>query len=104
DISHDLNFDYSNIQIFLYMYKYRYIILSPTCRRMEKTGKTEIDLYVINKIKEIRIAKGLTQSDLALALGMSNGFIGQIESPRYRAKYNVSHLYELSRILECSPK
>lgn len=71
---------------------------------MEKTGKTEIDLYVINKIKEIRIAKGLTQSDLALALGMSNGFIGQIESPRYRAKYNVSHLNEVARIFGCSTK
>lgn len=71
---------------------------------MEKTGKTEIDLYVINKIKEIRVAKGMTQSDLALALGMSNGFIGQIESPRYRAKYNVSHLNEVARIFGCSTK
>lgn len=69
---------------------------------MEKTGKTEIDLYVISKIKEIRVAKKMTQSDLALALGMSNGFIGQIESPRYRAKYNVSHLNEIAKIFECS--
>lgn len=69
---------------------------------MEKTGKTEIDLYVINRIKEIRVAKKMTQSDLALALGMSNGFIGQIESPKYRAKYNVSHLNEIAKIFECS--
>lgn len=58
----------------------------------------------MTKVKEKRIANNLSQAALAYELEMSPGFIGQIESPRYSAKYNVQHLNALARILNCSPK
>ncbi len=66
--------------------------------------KSRIDLYVIERVKEKRLERGLSQADLAFELGMSVGFIGKIESPRYPAHYNVRHLNELARILKCSPQ
>lgn len=66
--------------------------------------KSKIDWYIISRVKEIRIKLGLEQDDLAIHLEVSNGFIGQIESPNHRAKYNNNHLNELAKLLKCSPK
>ncbi len=71
---------------------------------MPKKGKTDIEQFVINKIKEIRIAKGISQEDVAVALNITRGFIGQIESPKYPAKYNLNHLNILAKEFKCSPK
>ncbi len=71
---------------------------------MPKNKKTNIEQYVINKIKEIRIDKGFSQEDIASALDTSRGFIGQIESPNHATKYNLNHLNILARELKCSPK
>ena len=64
--------------------------------------KTEIELYVINKVREMRLEKGISQADLAHKLDLSVGFIGNVESVRYRAKYNLNHLNKLAKIFECS--
>ncbi|NLR56931.1 helix-turn-helix transcriptional regulator [Chitinophaga polysaccharea] len=66
--------------------------------------KSKIDLYVINKVKEKRIEKDLSQADLANELGMSVGFIGKVESSKYPSHYNIKHLNQLAKILECSPQ
>jgi len=66
--------------------------------------KTKIDLHVINRVKEMRLAESWSQLDLAVELGMSVGFIGQVESPKYPAKYNLQHINALSKIFKCSPK
>ena len=66
--------------------------------------KTKLDIYVIERVKEKRIAYGFSQSDLAFELGMSVGFIGKIESPRYPSHYNLKHLNDLAKILKCSPQ
>ena len=63
-----------------------------------------IDKYVIDKVREKRIAKGLSQYDLALQLDMNKSFISLVESGKYGKKYNVSQLNEIAKILECSPK
>ena len=47
---------------------------------------------------------GISQKELAYLLEMSIGFIGNIENPKYRAKYNLNHLNELAKIFKCSPK
>jgi len=65
---------------------------------------SKVDKYVIEKIREKRLQKGLSQSQLAFELDMSTGFIAMIESGKYEKKYNVLHLNEIARILECSPK
>jgi transcriptional regulator with XRE-family HTH domain len=66
--------------------------------------KSKIDWYIISKVKDIRLEKGLEQDDLAIHLSVSYGFIGQIESPNFRAKYNTSHINELAKLFKCSPK
>lgn len=51
--------------------------------------KTKIDLYVITKVKEKRLEKNISQAELANELGMSVGFIGKVESPKYPSHYNI---------------
>jgi transcriptional regulator with XRE-family HTH domain len=70
----------------------------------EKKQKSKIDLYIIRQVRAFREARGLGQEDLALHLGKSTGFIGQIESPNSRAKYNTIHMNELAKLFKCSPK
>lgn len=66
--------------------------------------KSEIDLYVINKVRELRVNANISQAELALLLDLSVGFIGHIESSKYRAKYNLHHLNQLAKVLKCSMK
>ena len=47
--------------------------------------KSEIDLYVINKVKEFRLKAGISQANYPWN-GQVFKFIGAIESPRYRVK------------------
>lgn len=63
-----------------------------------------IDKYIIEQVKAKRKEKGISQSQLAFELDMSNGFIGKIESGKYGKKYNPTQLNEIARILSCSPK
>ncbi len=65
---------------------------------------SEIEQHVINVVRKKRISMGISQKELAFLLEVSVGFIGDIENPRYRAKYNLNHLNELAKILDCSPK
>jgi len=64
----------------------------------------EIEHFVIKKVKEIREKKGISQVALSLAIGKSTTFISDIEAPSKKAKYNIKHLNQLAKILECSPK
>lgn len=66
--------------------------------------KSKIDQYVINKVKEKRLEKNLSQAELAFELNMSVGFIGKVESSKYPSHYNIKHLNQLAKILECSPQ
>ncbi|MDI9257952.1 helix-turn-helix domain-containing protein [Flavobacterium sedimenticola] len=52
----------------------------------------------------MRESKGLSQVSLSLSLGKSTTFISDIEAPSKKAKYNVKHLNDIAKILECSPK
>jgi predicted transcriptional regulator len=74
------------------------------CRYMEKAEITAIEQYVIDKVREIRKEKGISQRDLAAYTNLSFGFIGDVESPRSRAKYNLQHINEIAKAFECSPR
>ena len=69
-----------------------------------KILKTKIDWFIISRVKEMRIERNLDQDDLAIHLNVTEGFIGHIESPNQRAKYNNIHLNELAKLFKCSPK
>ncbi len=70
----------------------------------KRAKKRSIDEFVIDRIKEMRSVAGFSQEDIAVWLDVSSGFIGQIESPNYRAKYNLHHLNELAKKFKCSPR
>jgi len=53
-----------------------------------KTLKTEIEQYVINKVRDMRGKHNISQAQLAHQIDVSVGFIGHVESPNDRAKYN----------------
>jgi transcriptional regulator with XRE-family HTH domain len=71
---------------------------------MKKAGKSSFDLAVIRLVKAYREANGYTQDDLADFLDVTRGYIGQIESPHTRAKYNLNQLNRLAYEFGCSPR
>ena len=66
--------------------------------------KSKIDQFAIDRVKEKRLEKNLSQANLAYELDMSVGFIGKVESSKYPTHYNLKHLNHLARILKCSPQ
>lgn len=64
--------------------------------------KSDIDIYVIERVKEKRKALGISQRVLSEILGRSIGFVGQVETPHCPAKYSVHQLFLLSQEFECS--
>ena len=66
--------------------------------------KTAIDLYVIDAIRRERRAQKVSQAMLSFGIGVSRGFVGQVESPKYNTKYNIIHINEIAKFLGCSPR
>ncbi len=66
--------------------------------------KTAIEIFVIDRAREMRMKKNMSQVELGNVLGISSGFIGNVESPNHAAKYNLNHINQLAEIFECSPK
>lgn len=63
--------------------------------------KSEVDLFVINKIREKRKELEISQRGLAEILGCSDGFIGQVESEKYNIKYSVHQVYAIAKWFDC---
>lgn len=66
--------------------------------------KTKIEQYVIDAVKTKRMKEKMSQATLAFCLNVSKGFIGDVENPKMRAKYNLNHINELAKVFNCSPK
>jgi transcriptional regulator with XRE-family HTH domain len=64
----------------------------------------KIDLYIIERVRQMREANGVSQEVLAEHIGVTAGYVGQIESPKYRAKYNIYHLNSIAQLFKCSPR
>lgn len=81
-------------------------------KRAKKTAKkigkkpikkvSELDQFVIDRVKKIRRDKGLSQASLSAEMNYSYGFIAQIESKTTPAHYNINHLNQIAKILKCS--
>lgn len=65
---------------------------------------TDIDQYVIDQVRTKRIELDWTQDDLSAASGLSQGFIGDVESGKREKKYNFKHINIFAKVFNCSPK
>ena len=63
-----------------------------------------IEQYVIDRVRAKRLELNWTQEDLSVAVGLSQGFIGDVESGKRGKKYNFKHLNLFSKVFKCSPK
>ncbi|MDO4695850.1 helix-turn-helix transcriptional regulator [Porphyromonas sp.] len=57
--------------------------------------KTEYQNVVIDRIRKLRLERNISQQQLALLLGISNGQIGNIESYKTIHKYTLNHIYKI---------
>ena len=62
---------------------------------------SQIDFYVIERIRELRVKSTpyVDQVELSQRIGVSEGYIGQIENPKSRAKYNLRMIAKAARAL-----
>ncbi|MCG9898380.1 MAG: helix-turn-helix domain-containing protein [Hydrotalea sp.] len=76
----------------------------PVNKKKVVSAKSDIDQYVTNKVRIKRKEWGMSQVDLAIRLETSGGFIGQVESDRYKSHYSIAQINELAKIFKCSVK
>ena len=72
--------------------------------RLRKLILTEIEKYIIDKIKTMRKEHGISQLSLSQKLDMNDSFISHVESNSKRTKYNINHLNLIAKIFNCSPR
>lgn len=60
--------------------------------------------YIIDRVREIRKAKKVSQKTLAYMIDVSPPFIGAIESPKRPDKWKLDHLNKIAVALGVSPK
>lgn len=61
---------------------------------------SELDFHLIEKIRELRIKSKLSQVALAQKIGVSEGYIGNIENHKQTNKYNIRMLARIAVALE----
>ena len=65
-----------------------------------KSKNSPIEELVIQKIKQLRIERNISQLALSDILGISDGQIGNIESPKYQHKYTLKQIYTFCTFIE----
>ena len=60
-------------------------------------GKSDYQNEVVNRIRQLRIDNDISQIGLATIIDVSNGQIGNIESPKFQHKYTLKQLYLISK-------
>ena len=63
-----------------------------------------IEQYVIDYVRDFRNVNNLTQEDIAAILEVSRSYIADIENPKSRAKYNMTHVNLLAEHFKKSPR
>ena len=66
--------------------------------------KTKVEWAIVGNVRTIRNEKKKTQRDIASYLGVSPGYIGQIETEDSASMYSYDNLCEIAKYLECSMK
>lgn len=65
--------------------------------------KSKIELFVSKRVKEIREQKKMSQQYLADCINISRSFISSAENPNDPTTFNLDHLNEIAKILNCAP-
>ena len=62
---------------------------------------SHIDFYVIENLRDLRVKSEpyIDQVDLAQRIGVSEGYLGQIENPKNRSKYNIRMVTRVANAL-----
>lgn len=62
---------------------------------------SELDFFLIERIRELRIQfkPYMDQVTLAQKIGVSEGYIGNIENPKIQSKYNIRMLHRVAEAL-----
>ena len=62
---------------------------------------SHIDFYVIENLRDLRVKSEpyVDQVDLAQRIGVSEGYLGQIENPKNRSKYNIRMVTRVAKAL-----
>lgn len=62
--------------------------------------KSEYQIIVINRVKKLRVARNISQQQLAIVIDATNGTVGNIESLKYANKYTLKQLNLLAKHFE----
>jgi len=62
---------------------------------------TPVEQYVIDKVRDIRKEKKISQAKLAGMIDVSSTFIGDVENYKKPYKYNLNHINKIAEALEC---
>jgi transcriptional regulator with XRE-family HTH domain len=57
--------------------------------------KTDYQILIISRLRKLREEQNFSQKDVAETLGISNGQMGNIESPPSRNKYTLEQIFIL---------
>lgn len=57
--------------------------------------KTDTQILILNRIKQLRVEKGYSQQQMADLLNVTNGQIGNIESLRQPHKYTLAQMKKI---------
>lgn len=66
-------------------------------------AKSKYEMEVVARVIALRHQNRKSQAYVAAALEVTDGYIGQIESPKYPSMYTMDQLNELAKIFDCSP-
>lgn len=75
-----------------------------------ETILSELDLRIIQQVKLLRDSHELSQRDLSIKMGLSESFVGKVESLSQPDKYSIRHLtllaksFDLQSVIELFPQ
>lgn len=71
---------------------------------MKKIDITTAEQYTIDIARKLRHKNKLSMREFGRIMGVSSSFVGNVENPNYRSKYNLKHIDLLSFHFDISPK
>ena len=93
---------YANKLLKIFPLTLKFSIMKLEVKKLDnKLQATEVELYIINKVMEYRVAAKYSKTKLSLELRLSESYIRRVENPNYAEKYNINILNEVAKILGC---